>query len=325
MKYTITILLLCTTLIQADKPTKKKPSTQEKMMQLSFEEFDSDNNQKISFKEIQAFQLKKRKERAIKQIERTFQNCDKNNDRKISKDEAISEIDINIREPHIPVKRSTCHFPVIALEMMDANKDGFLSYKEAVENTIPTAKQKAIFAKKTASIRASKENEERTKYERKHFQECDKDKDELLSLREATSRICRMDSDTFFQLDKDEDEMLSLAESSDTQHIRDNHARNKIQEKHFQDAPPQQKLIMAVHICDADNDGMLSQDEAFHGDCGVESDIFKKYDSNKDGFVDMQESAMIHQHQEFDNLDKNKDGFLNFKEFGKSYYWRKMY
>ncbi len=313
MKYIVLLpILLASTLFAVNESTQEGASKAKNNSPV-FIKLDTNKDEKISLKEIHDYKVEIDIKRMKKQVEDTFKKCDKNQDGKISKEETSlkknDEDDFN----------SDCRLPTIVLDTMDQNQDGFLDKKEAMDNIRPSVSQRSKIAKQMRRKLKEKEEKIRAKYIVKRFEMCDKDKDELLTLREATSRVCGYDSDTFDELDKNLDELLSFDEMS-AKRDQKKALKKELRSKSFQEASPLKKFSMAIYLCDSDDDGLLSQNEAFHADCSIESRIFKKYDFNQDGFIDRDENAMVYESKSFEKYDKNHDGFLDKEEFLKSRY-----
>ncbi len=312
MRYIVLLpLFLISTLFALDDSNQKQKNENSLFLQ-----FDINKNDRISFKEIHDYKVESDTKRLKIEIRKIFKRCDQNKDGKISKEEAAFEIGKNEKQID-----KECRLPAIVLDTMDLNQDGFLDKNEALENIRLSISQRSKITKQMRQKLKEREEKIRAKYIVKRFEICDKDKDEQLTLREATSRICGYDSDSFDELDKDHDELLSFDEMSvkrDPQKI----LQKKLKSKKFQQASPEKKLPMAMYLCDSDNDGILSKNEAFYADCNIKSSVFKKYDFNKDGFIDRDESGMVYEFESFQKYDKNKDGFLDKKEFLKSKYAR---
>ncbi len=311
MKYTVLIPFLLSSTLFAQNKTLESNIPKQKSEDSIFSKIDINKDEKVSFKEIHDYKVKIDIERMKVQVEETFKRCDKNKDGKISKEETSSK--------SADKENLKCRLPAIVLDTMDQNQDGFLDKKEAMDNIRPSISQRSKIAKQMRQKLKEREDKIRAKYIVKRFEICDKDKDELLTLREATSRVCGYNSDTFDELDKNLDELLSFEEMS-TKIDQNKALQKELKSKTFQEASPLKKFSMAIYLCDSDNDGLLSQDEAYYADCGIQSVIFKKYDFNKDGYIDRDENAMVHESKNFEKYDKDKDGFLDKDEFLNSRY-----
>lgn len=316
MKNIVISLFLVSVLYAETSPKKPILTPLEEQSKIAFKEYDINSDQKVSYSEVLIYEQKKRDMRAKEEIDRVFLLCDKNSDEKISKDEISSTLNINKLMQNNKDISKECLFSIEMLEAEDINNDGFVSKKEALKLLHPTIKQRKKIAKNQKVFEKKQENQ----WAIQRFKECDKNNDKSLTLREATSRKCGMNSDDFFIQDHDKDEALSRAEMLDTKEI---HNKNKIEmlnREAFKEAPPREKFDIGIYMCDENEDRLLSKEEAFHGDCGLDATLFKKYDTNKDNMIDNDEHLRMNDEDSFLEFDINKDGFLNMKEFSKTYY-----
>lgn len=312
MRYLLLIFLFVYVDANSIKPVamptslKNKEVSDKKRVNRVFKACDIDKDNKISSQEFIAYFARLREKRYLKEIKREIKVCDKNGDGLISLNETV---DINKSAKDL-YNRNKCSTTKDEIYILDKDGDNAVGLKEAKVLANPSFD----IARKMDKVVKKQVNYNIKKLKKKNFENCDKNKDTLLTLREATSRACLMDSDTFFELDVNKDNMLSFKEKSNTKIAQISEKKRIIKRKDFQNSKGANRLYKAIYACDLNMDRFLSKDEAFEQDCGVDSDIFKLFDTNKDGYIGQRESIVPFVYSSFEKADKNGDGYLDKNE-----------
>ena len=303
------LILLTIALLSILSANSNKEKSEQ--IQKRFDKYDTNSDNKISFQEYIKYSQKQMIKQDLERVKKDIKACDKNGDGLVSVDEAADDN----KTSHLGfMGAKKCSIPKKIVKMVDSNGDNMASKEEFISLFNPTYK----LAQKFKKYVEKKNSKRRKSIERKMFNQCDKDKDTLLTLREATSRVCRMDSDTFYELDTNKDDMLSFEERQNTKHLRDKMQKNQLKSKEFAESKDEKRLMLALYMCDSNSDRFLSKDEAFDQDCAVDENIFKLFDTNKDGYIGGRETSNIYQYRFFKKFDTNKDGYINKEEFAKT-------
>jgi len=313
----ITIILLF--IMTACSATKKESlqgiaELNTKVSKVRFDYIDNNSNNKISEQEFITYEKDKRQFREHSHINNLIESCDENGDKQISLDE-IPEQNTNepiaYEEMQMPNKR--CHMNKHHFNFKDTNHDGILTFDELIAER-PITPMPVPFKDR---------KEEMEKYLKEKYKKCDKDNDEKLTLKEATSTACHMPSADFTEADINSDEFLTLQEvleiaTKKYEESMNSHRTQPAPVKLPASAPKEVRLMMSMQRCDTNKDRKLSEAELTSESCGFTKEDFIESDHNKDGYFSHEDMAILNLLRNFKRLDSNQDEFLSFDEFRKN-------
>lgn len=294
----------------------------------SFNNMDKNYDGKISVNETIDYQKIQKEQRKKEEFDQILKNCDKNNDGTISKDEFSPEKNFfDVMGGATPVEgtnspeelfKNSCMLPPFAMDIMDFNEDGILTTDEVkravMSDKPPTKKAKEKLEKKMNSVEVNRKS--------KQFKKCDKNQDEILSLREAVSSKCSiiMFTEEFDAHDSNGDRYLSTEEIG--KKIKPVMRESDLPPlEALNGMPPLVRLEMVMHECDKDQNEQLERSETITARCEVDPSLFEKIDHNQNGSIEQDEMQRMHQKENFDRNDKNKDGFIDKAEFKPDLVW----
>ena len=297
-------------------------------IQKNFKDMDKNNDGKISFEETISYQKSQKEQRKKEEFDRILKSCDKNNDGTISKDEFTPEKNFFDRmggavfvegknSPEAPFK-NTCMLPPFALDIMDFNEDGILTVDEVkravMSDKPPTQKAKEKLEKKMNNVEVKRKS--------KQFKKCDKNQDEMLSLREAVSSKCSiiMFTEEFDAHDSNGDRYISMEEIG--KKIKPAMRESDLPPlEALKGMPPLVRLEMIMHECDKNQNEQLETSETLTPRCEVDFSLFESVDHNQNGAIEQNEIQRMHQKENFDRNDKDKDGYIDKAEYKPGLFW----
>lgn len=143
------------------------------------------------------------------------------------------------------------------------------------------------------------------------FKVCDSNKDQQLTLVEATSKWCHISSDTFNRLDIDNNKYLAKSELSKMYDIHIKPPRMPF--KIMKEMPLEAQIHIAFGQCDEDKNRKMSRKEAKA--CELPMETFDKFDYDKSDTIEQNDLEMMHQRAEFEIVDINNNNKIEPKEF----------
>ena len=280
-----------------------------------FGKVDVNKDSKVSLDEIIAYRTEANRKRDEARVNKIMKNCDINKDGQIGGDE-LKEFSMDQFDPMVDGGPDDCRIPTQVIEMMDLDGNGFISKKEIIEGTSQHRRPPKNLRKKIESRMKKADDERMKKFQLQQFKDCDKDKDQFLTLREAASMRCNIYTEMFDARDKDNDSLISEEEMlAKVEHpvFDDEHKPEPVKFDHK--LPPSVQLERVMHTCDKNENGQLELDETASKKCEVDLSFFNSVDHNNDGTIDYMETERMRMKRTFDQMDDNKDGFLDNKEF----------
>ena len=163
------------------------PSIKSTNSKTKFNEIDTNHNKKISFDELADFKKKREDKFINKSLNSNFEACDKDKNSIITKDE-IRNSNINIPPIYGEINNKNPNY------ICFLNKNDFLFFDKNQDNKITKEELKQI--KKNTS----------------YSEKCDKNSDNKLDIKEATSSSCGYPLDEFKARDFNHDGFITLEE-----------------------------------------------------------------------------------------------------------------
>ena len=305
-----------------------KEKEQEKRIAMLIKSCDKDGNGQIELSEVPT--EKEMREMFKKRINMAtmchmdsmrFKFIDKDKSENISKEEILLSFNRQRfrmpEEMEIP-KRDELKLFKERLKGCDKNEDGEITLVEATADmcymSSDTFLQYSSNPKKSFKIDKVTNAPKDDKKERMEhqFKECDSDKNQKLTLVEATSKWCQIvSSDSFSRLDTDENSYLTKSELFK---MYDEHRRpSKMPFKIMKEMPPEAQIHIAFGQCDEDRNGKMSKAEA--KSCELSMEIFEKFDYDKSNTIEQNDLEMMEQEAEFKMVDMNSNNKIDPKEF----------
>ena len=291
---------------------------------------DKNTNGKIELSEIftekEMEESFKQGEQAINQIcyidKMEFNRINKDEDEFITKEEILlsfTEPTLGMWEDTPPEMLKSDELKEFKerLENCDKNRDRELTLIEATSNICYMSSE--LFLKYSTDPEKSFSIDEVTKApnERKleiehKFKHCDDNSDNKLSMVEATSMFCNIQSDEFIKMDSDNNKYLSKDEIK-KMYDKELNGDNMVPVKISKEMPPIIQVSIAINQCDENKDRKLTKDEA--ETCELPIKTFEKYDYDKSNSIEENDMKMMQTVEEFNRVDTNKNKKLEAKEF----------
>ncbi len=310
--------------------TNMKQKEEEKLIENIINSCDKNNNGKIEFSEVPT---EKEMEEAFKKNYQNIENMcymDKIEFNRINKDDnefiTKEEIALSFTSPYfemwedtpseIPNRNELKEFKE-RLENCDINRDREITLIEATSNICYMSSEEFLAysgdPEKSFSIdEITKAPNERKIELEERFKRCDSDNDDKLSLVEATSMFCNMQSNEFIRMDTNNNKYLTKSEIKKMYEEEMNGA-DRVPVKISKEMPPIIQISIALNQCDENKDRKLTKDEA--ETCELPIKTFEKFDYDESNTIEENDMKMIQTVEEFNILDRNKNKKLEAKEF----------
>jgi Ca2+-binding EF-hand superfamily protein len=290
----------------------------------SFKKMDKNGDSKVSFDEYYDFDELQKKQRAKKEIKRMMSQCDKNGDGSISKDELTSEGDMEKyldpvayddfdESERLKQLNQRCMFPQEAMDFLDMDGNGSVSREEMAQMIMQDRRPSKKMERKLEKRMQKRE----AKRKRKEFSSCDKNADQLLSLREVVSMKCSLHlfTEQFDAYDKNKDQLLTVEElTTEIKPVEFRPPGMPSEAELRKKMSPLMRLESAMYECDKDEDGRLGKNETIDARCEQDMVYFDTVDHDQDGYISQNEIQRMRMKKRFTRMDKNKNGFLDAGE-----------
>jgi len=269
-----------------------------------FEKMDIDHNSKLTKDELLNFSLKQRYKYIRKQT-------------------PIGKKFVKIREERM--KKTF----VDRLKRCDKNKDGNITLVELT--SINCGMRSEFFLQQTKDINGSfslknvkidnKIHKEPKPYEN-FMLFCDANRDDKITLVEATSEKCFMpyiSSEEFLKIDINKDGYLTQKEISKAQdkHKKGNTPKAKFNKNYPKKIPKFIIMHEIATLCNIDKNDYIDKKEAI--ECEVPLKLFDALDTDKNSILNDDDYKQIMINGNFERKDLNKDKMLDFKEFKRGF------
>ncbi len=274
-----TLSILATLCMAKDAFYAELERGKSKLTQKVFNHYDRDKNTILSFKEFSIL-YKEAKEKAMeKRAKIVIKSCDKNGNGKIDLKEAPS-----IEEMQKIYKKSKMQARV---KMCRMNKEEF-KYIDKDNNKVITKGELIDSYKRPrwSYMQKNRQKIDKLKIFKTHLKEdCDKNKDGKITLKEATSMRCYMDSDTFIKYSGGADKSFKISDVKDTP--KDD---------------TEERIKHLIKMCDKNGDLKLNLVEATSKWCQMSYDRFEELNKNRDNYLSKSELMGLYKEYKESNI-----------------------
>lgn len=294
----ILFILFSTNLILAQAPQFDLDKEQNRLNQNIFTHYDKDKNNALSIEEFTLLSKELKKKQFNKMTNDLWQRCaDKNNF--ITEDKLLDEGGIIKSQPK-------CYLTKMEFQEIDTNHDHKATKEELMNYYTDAMSYKGM-------MHQDKRKEPNTLPDL--LTRCDANKDNKLTLIEATSNKCRLSSDTFIAMDIDKNSFLEKDELAQMNRQKD---EPKINLNDIKNLPPLMHISVIFSICDINQDIKLTTEEAVA--CKLNMNIFTKYDYDKSNTIEENDIDKVNIYAQFKRLDTNSNNAIDKKELNSDYF-----
>ena len=265
MKIVIAFIILMVVVSAKEQFFKKLEKSKQELTQELFNHYDSDKNGVLSFDEFKIFYKEaKAKAKAIeKRALSVIKSCDKNGNNKIELNEVPSIEDISKMEKNGKIEYSCKQIEKEFFKIIDKDKNNIVTKDEYINFLLKP--RKLIRPQKMIELDI---------FKNKLKNDCDINRDGKITLKEATSERCLINSDTFIKYSGGADKSFKISD--------------------VKSAPKDDTEELVEHMlkeCDKNGDLKLTLVEATSKWCNMFYEDFIRLDKNKDNILNKREFA----------------------------------
>ena len=263
MKIVIAFITLMVVVSAKEQFFKKLEKGKHELTQELFNHYDSDKNGVLVFSEFKLFYKDAKVKAMEKRALRVIKSCDKNGNGTIELSEVPSIEDISKIYENGKIEYSCKQIDKDFFKIIDKDKNNIVTKDEYIKFLLKPKKWTS--PKKMSEL-------DMFKYKLKNF--CDINKDGNITLKEATSLRCFIDSDTFIKYSGGADKSFKISD--------------------VKSAPKDDTEELAEHMlkeCDKNGDLKLTLVEATSRWCKMFYEDFVRLDKNKDNILSKSEFA----------------------------------